>query len=79
MAVNIVSPTEQFLPIQNPSTTPLKGAAIYARVSTNNGQQCGCYPPRYSLSLFGLLVLAKQPRTYEINHGLQVLFVNLST
>ena len=38
MAVNIVSPTEQFQPVPNPATTSMKRAALYARVSTQNGQ-----------------------------------------
>ena len=38
MAVSIVSPTQQFQPIPSPSITSMKRAALYARVSTQNGQ-----------------------------------------
>ena len=38
MAVNIVSPTQQFQPHSIPSTASMKRAALYARVSTQNGQ-----------------------------------------
>ena len=38
MAASIVSPTEQFQPVPNPSTASMKRAALYARVSTPNGQ-----------------------------------------
>ena len=38
MAASIVPPTEQFQPIPSPSTTSMKRAALYARVSTQNGQ-----------------------------------------
>ena len=39
MAASIVSPTDQFPPIPNSATTFMKRAALYARVSTNNGHQ----------------------------------------
>ena len=38
MAASIVSPTEQFQPVPNLSTASMKRAALYARVSTQNGQ-----------------------------------------
>ncbi len=38
MAASIVSPTELFQSIPKPSTTSMKRAALYARVSTHNGQ-----------------------------------------
>ncbi len=38
MAASIVSPTEQFQPIPSPATASMKKAALYARVSTQNGQ-----------------------------------------
>jgi len=38
MAASIVSPTEQFQPRLIPSTASMKRAALYARVSTHNGQ-----------------------------------------
>ena len=38
MATARITPTEQFQPIPSPSTTSLKRAALYARVSTQNGQ-----------------------------------------
>ena len=38
MAVNIVSPTQQFKPHSIPSTASMKRAALYARVSTHNSQ-----------------------------------------
>ena len=38
MAASIVSPTEQSQPHSIPSTTSMKRAALYARVSTQNGQ-----------------------------------------
>jgi len=38
MAASIVPPTEQFQPIQNASTISVKRVALYARVSTQNGQ-----------------------------------------
>ncbi len=38
MAASIVSPTLQIQPIPSPSTASMKRAALYARVSTPNGQ-----------------------------------------
>ena len=38
MATARITPTRQFQPIPKPSTTSMKRAAIYARVSTTNGQ-----------------------------------------